>query len=249
MNKKLHIWPAIVATIFLLVSFMDLPYGYYTFMKFVVTGVTVYYAYFIYKGLNKQDFWFWGMVAIAILFNPVIEIHLGDKNIWQVIDVVVMIYLFIFINKKYLVNLLKKIWIFIFKNKKLILIYTIIIAGFFLLWFLYNLSNTLYKQNTWDNYFDNVMDMDILEFSDGQVMLDGDFTENFCENDYLDCKNYSSQQRAQMVYDSCENSWGADDKRHKDIHNLDVDGDGIACEELPYEENFIIWDETPNKYY
>lgn len=91
--------PAIIAIISLLLSFLDWPYGYYTLMKFVVTGVTAYYAYYIYEVVQRQNFWFWFLIATAILFNPIIPIHLGDKSLWEVIDVVVIIFLISLIFK------------------------------------------------------------------------------------------------------------------------------------------------------
>ena len=96
--------PAIIAIIALLLTFIDWhSYGYYTLMKFVVAGTTAYYAYYIYEVVKKQDFWFWGLIIIAILFNPIIPIYLGDKSLWMIIDVVVIGFLisFIFNFKKY----------------------------------------------------------------------------------------------------------------------------------------------------
>lgn len=82
----------IVASIFLLLSFFDWPYGYYTFMRIVVTGVSIYYAYMLYEVLEERGFWFWALVGIAILFNPLIPIHLGDKEVWGFIDIIVVIF-------------------------------------------------------------------------------------------------------------------------------------------------------------
>jgi len=96
MNEKKSIKfttiPAIVAGIFLLLTVLDMPYGYYTFMKIVVTGVAIYYAYYIHLVYKKYGFWFWGLVAITLLFNPIIPIYLKDKAIWLIIDVIVAVF-------------------------------------------------------------------------------------------------------------------------------------------------------------
>jgi len=98
--KKFIKIPAIAAIIFLLLTFLDWSsYGYYTLMKFVVTGVCVYYAYWLYEKLQATNFWFLFLVATAILFNPIIPISLGDKNLWEVIDIVVIIFLISLIFK------------------------------------------------------------------------------------------------------------------------------------------------------
>lgn len=92
-NKvKFYIWPAIIGIIFLLLSFFDWPYSFYTILRIVVTIVAIYYAYYLYETFQKTGFWFWLLVVIAILFNPIIPVHLYDKSIWSVIDVVVAIF-------------------------------------------------------------------------------------------------------------------------------------------------------------
>lgn len=88
--KKTTTIPAIIAIIALLLTFIDWSsYGYYTFMKFVVTAVAIYYAYYIYTELKEKGIWFWLLVGVAILFNPIVPIYLYDKSVWMVIDVVV----------------------------------------------------------------------------------------------------------------------------------------------------------------
>ncbi len=90
-NIKFSRVPAIIAVIALLLTFIDWhSYGYYTLMKFVVTGSAAYYAYYIYETVKKQDCWFWGLVVIAILFNPIVPVYLGDKSLWMIIDVAVI---------------------------------------------------------------------------------------------------------------------------------------------------------------
>lgn len=86
-------FPAIVASILLLLTFFDWPYGYYTFLRIVVTGVAAYYAYYLYSEHKKTGFWFWILVAIGILFNPIIPVYLHSKAIWGVIDVIVAVFL------------------------------------------------------------------------------------------------------------------------------------------------------------
>jgi len=45
-----------------------------------------------------------------------------------------------------------------------------------------------------------------------------------CNEDYYDCSDFSSQAEAQKVFDACGES--------NDIHQLDKDNDGVACEGL-----------------
>lgn len=84
--------PAIISLIMLLLTFFDWPYGYYTLLRIVVTGIAIYYAYYLYEIVKERNFWFWSLVVIAILFNPIIPIYLYDKTIWGFIDVIVAIF-------------------------------------------------------------------------------------------------------------------------------------------------------------
>ena len=87
-DEKFNIYPAIIASVLLLLCFLPLPYGYFTFLRWAITATAIYYAYFLYTALEKRDFWIWGLIAVAILFNPIASIYLGDKSIWNVIDVI-----------------------------------------------------------------------------------------------------------------------------------------------------------------
>ncbi len=84
--------PAIIAAVMLLLTFFSWPYGYYNFLRIIITGVAIYYAYYLYKIIKEQDFWFWSLVVIVILFNPIFPIYLGNKSVWGVIDTIVAIF-------------------------------------------------------------------------------------------------------------------------------------------------------------
>ena len=81
---KIFLIPA--ALLFL--AFLELPYGYYTFLRLVVTGMSLYAAFGL---LEKGSINFWVMLGIAILFNPIIPVYL-TKEIWTPIDISVGIY-------------------------------------------------------------------------------------------------------------------------------------------------------------
>ena len=46
-----------------------------------------------------------------------------------------------------------------------------------------------------------------------------------CSSNYYNCDNFTTHNEAQAVYEACGGS-------ETDIHHLDMDGDGIACESL-----------------
>jgi len=84
-KKRPHLIPSLIAAAMLLLALVPWPYGYYQLLRFVVSGVAVYIASMVYQ---KQRFWATYLFGfVAILFNPLIPIHLSRK-IWQPIDVI-----------------------------------------------------------------------------------------------------------------------------------------------------------------
>ena len=74
----------LVAIILLLWALAHHPYGYYQILRWVVCGSAAYSA-FVATELNKI-FWAWTLGITAVLFNPIIPIHL-DRETWAVIDI------------------------------------------------------------------------------------------------------------------------------------------------------------------
>ena len=79
-----------VAVLLLLGAF-ELPYGYYTFLRIVVTLYTLVLAFYAHdqSKYNQMSLF----LCIAILFNPLIPIYLS-KDIWEVIDILTAVLLF-----------------------------------------------------------------------------------------------------------------------------------------------------------
>jgi len=84
-----------VAMLFLAIPSL-FSYGYYQFLRWVVTGTAIFILYLSYK-LDKK-MWLWLMAAIAILFNPILPIYF-DKETWVVIDLVVALLFLVSIFK------------------------------------------------------------------------------------------------------------------------------------------------------
>lgn len=83
MKNRPHVIPAIIATVMLLVAVAPLPYGYYQFLRWVICAISAFIAVEAYSWGKKWATWLF--VPIAVLFNPLIPIHL-TKEIWQPID-------------------------------------------------------------------------------------------------------------------------------------------------------------------
>lgn len=87
---------SIASIVMLLLAIPDLPYGYYTLLRWVITASAIFLVY-VASQLEKK-FWLFLMAIIALLFNPIAPIHL-DKETWIIIDFVVAVLFLISIFK------------------------------------------------------------------------------------------------------------------------------------------------------
>lgn len=85
LEKRPHLISSSLAAIMLLLALAPWPYGYYQVLRLVVCGVSVYTAFVTYQWGKLWATWVFGF--IAILFNPLIPIHLS-RELWQPIDVI-----------------------------------------------------------------------------------------------------------------------------------------------------------------
>ncbi len=83
MQRKAVFFIPIFSLLFI-AFFYPLPYGFYTLNRIIVSFFSVIGAILIWD--NKR-FLSYTFIFAAVLFNPVIPIHL-TRNIWQIIDIV-----------------------------------------------------------------------------------------------------------------------------------------------------------------
>ena len=93
-KEKDYFWlaPLIVMGI----GLFPMPYGYYFLSRIVVCVCAIFFASQLYKAREHNSVYIFG--GIAILYNPLFPIHLGDKSMWIVVNIITGI-LFL-INKK-----------------------------------------------------------------------------------------------------------------------------------------------------
>lgn len=93
LEKRPHLIPALVAAAMLLGALAHWPYGFYKLLRWVTCGSAAFVAFSAY---SWQRIWAVGLFGvIALLFNPLIPIHLS-REIWQPIDIGCAI-LFVFV--------------------------------------------------------------------------------------------------------------------------------------------------------
>ena len=92
--NEVHTAVWLIPAVMLLLALFPLPYGYYTLLRLIVCGAVAYLAYREFDVAQRSSGWFFILGVIAVLFNPLIPIHLS-REIWAPIDVVVAIILII----------------------------------------------------------------------------------------------------------------------------------------------------------
>ena len=75
----------LITVVLLLVAVADLPYDYYTLLRFVVCPVSAFGAY--KANAAKKRGWAWALGIYAVLFNPLIRTHL-EKETWAILNIV-----------------------------------------------------------------------------------------------------------------------------------------------------------------
>jgi uncharacterized membrane protein len=78
------VWPITAAL--LVIATFDLPYGYYTFLRIVVCGFAVVVFFHTWQDDAPTRIWPLTFVGIAILFNPLVPVHL-DRGSWFYLDI------------------------------------------------------------------------------------------------------------------------------------------------------------------
>lgn len=61
-----------------LAAFESWPYGFYQLLRLVVAGSALYMAYHTFRA--KKEGWAWPFIGIAVLFNPILPIHLTREQ-------------------------------------------------------------------------------------------------------------------------------------------------------------------------
>ena len=89
----------IAPIVMMAIGILPMPYGYYNLSRLVVCGCSIYFA--INSRSKDQDLFVWVFGALAVLYNPILPIHLYEKELWMIVNLVTAA---IFFFKKDLIN-------------------------------------------------------------------------------------------------------------------------------------------------
>ena len=79
----------VIATIGVVAALGAMPYSYYMLLRFVLCGVSVFLL--LGAGLALVDWHRWLLGASAVLYNPLLPIRLGDKDIWTFLNILTVV--------------------------------------------------------------------------------------------------------------------------------------------------------------
>jgi hypothetical protein len=102
MSKKDNNIRSIILTtlaVLLLLCLAKMPYGFYQIVRFLAFAGFGYLAYLEYKGKSIDRMVLF--VILALLFQPFLPLSLG-RVIWNIVDVVVALYLIYLLAKTHL---------------------------------------------------------------------------------------------------------------------------------------------------
>ena len=76
----------LIIAVLLIICPLNMPNGYYQFVRFIAMIGFAYLAYSTNGKNNKNKVFFY--IALAILFQPIVKIALG-RTLWNIVDVLV----------------------------------------------------------------------------------------------------------------------------------------------------------------
>jgi hypothetical protein len=93
-QKLLRALPVIIPILLLLAAiFGHWPYGFYTLLRLVVCGCSAHLA--VRANSTRNVAWAWIMGGMAVLFNPILPIHIHRSH-WQIVDTLAAATFFVF---------------------------------------------------------------------------------------------------------------------------------------------------------
>lgn len=95
LNEKPLKHLAIVALIVIALAFLDMPYGFYTFLRIFLFITSIYY---LYNTPKEEHLFLLAWLICAIVYNPIIPLELRRSE-WQPVNICTMAYIIFWIWK------------------------------------------------------------------------------------------------------------------------------------------------------
>lgn len=86
----------LIIAVLLVLCLFDMPYGFYTLVRFAAMAAFAYLSYEYFK--QKRDGMGFLFAALAVLLQPFAKIAIG-RTLWNIIDILIALLLFYVIIK------------------------------------------------------------------------------------------------------------------------------------------------------
>ena len=80
---------SLVAIVGVAAGLANLPYGYYLLLRLLLCGMSLFLL--LGAELRLENWHRWALGGFAVLYNPVVPIRIGDKDIWAFLNVATVI--------------------------------------------------------------------------------------------------------------------------------------------------------------
>jgi len=74
------------------IGLLPMPYGYYMLVRLFFCGVSLFY---LTRPTGVRDVEKWVLVGLAVLFNPLVPVELGDKTLWTIVNIATVAYFWV----------------------------------------------------------------------------------------------------------------------------------------------------------
>lgn len=94
---KQRVTIALIGSIAVLVGLGDLPYGYYTLLRLVLCGMCLFLLFSSEPVRIEWQRWITG--GVAVLYNPLVPIRIGDKGVWILLNLITVAWLWFLVRQ------------------------------------------------------------------------------------------------------------------------------------------------------
>jgi len=78
-----------IAWIVVAIGLLPMPYGFYMLVRLFFCGISLFY---LTRPAGVRDVERWVLVGLAVLYNPLVPVELGDRTLWTIVNVATVVY-------------------------------------------------------------------------------------------------------------------------------------------------------------
>src|SRR5919106_5660394 len=85
-----------IAWVAVAIGLLPMPYEYYMLLRVFFCGVSLFY---LTRESGVREVEKWILVGLAVLYNPLVPVELGNKTLWTIVNVATVVY-FTILNRR-----------------------------------------------------------------------------------------------------------------------------------------------------